>query len=150
MGGRQGERRGHRRERRRRGSLTPSSRRRSCRRDHLVPRPRAAHGFCCEDLRRIHGETSNEETAESVEQDDQAHGGSRMTDQDRPAITPRQRAIEAYESARERTTDSLTESPLIALAGGLAAGALIAALLPRTSAETTALRPTARRVRKSA
>ena len=32
----------------------------------------------------------------------------------------RQRAIEAYESARERTADTLGEAPLLALAGGLA------------------------------
>jgi len=59
-----------------------------------------------------------------------------MTDQHRPAITPRQRAIDAYEGARERAAGSLSEAPLLALAGGLAAGALIAALLPRTKAET--------------
>jgi hypothetical protein len=58
----------------------------------------------------------------------------------------RQRAIEAYESA----TDTLGQAPLLALAGGLAAGALIAALLPRTEAETRAIRPTARRVKDSA
>lgn len=62
----------------------------------------------------------------------------------------RQRAIEAYESARERTADTLGEAPLLALAGGLAAGALIAALLPRTQAETRAIRPTARRVKNTA
>lgn len=73
-----------------------------------------------------------------------------MTDQDRLAPTPRQRAIEAYDNARERASDTLGRAPLFALAGGLAAGALIAALLPRTEAETRALRPTARRVRKSA
>ena len=73
-----------------------------------------------------------------------------MTDQDRPAITPRQRAIDAYEGARERAAGSLSEAPLLALAGGLAAGALIAALLPRTKAETKALRPAVRRVRKTA
>src|SRR5438094_7246418 len=66
------------------------------------------------------------------------------------ANSPRQRAIEAYESARERASDTLGEAPLIALAGGLAAGALIAALLPRTQAETRAVRPTARRVRDTA
>ena len=64
--------------------------------------------------------------------------------------SPRQRAIDAYESARDRTVDSLGEAPLIALAGGLAAGALIAALLPRTNAETRLIRPTARRVKDSA
>ena len=62
----------------------------------------------------------------------------------------RQRAIEAYESARERATDTLGEAPLLALAGGIAAGALIAALIPRTEAETRAVRPTARRVKNAA
>lgn len=60
--------------------------------------------------------------------------------------SPRQRAIEAYEGA----ADTLGEAPLIALAGGLAAGALIAALLPRTQTETRAVRPYARRAKDSA
>jgi hypothetical protein len=64
--------------------------------------------------------------------------------------TARQRAIEAYEGARDRTASALSEAPLIALAGGIAAGALIAALLPRTDAETRAIRPTARRVKATA
>jgi hypothetical protein len=71
--------------------------------------------------------------------------------------SPRQRAIDPYASARDsvsdagrQAVDTLTEAPLLALAGGIAAGALIAALLPRTNAETRALRPTARRVRQSA
>ena len=62
----------------------------------------------------------------------------------------RQRAIEAYDNARERVSDTLGEAPLLALAGGLAAGALIAALLPRTETETRAIGPTARRVKQSA
>jgi hypothetical protein len=69
----------------------------------------------------------------------------------------RQRAIHAYDNARgevagagRKAADSLSEAPLIALAGGLAAGALIAALLPRTAVETKALRPTVKRVRKTA
>ena len=76
-----------------------------------------------------------------------------MIDQD----TARQRAIDAYESARDsvagagrRTAASLGEAPLIALAGGIAAGALIAALLPRTRSEERLVRPTARRVKDSA
>lgn len=78
-----------------------------------------------------------------------------MTEQDSSrtaseATTPRKRAIEAYESARDRTTETLTEAPLLALAGGLAAGALIAALLPRTESETRLVKPTARRVRQTA
>src|SRR4051812_27443603 len=76
-----------------------------------------------------------------IEQDnDRAETGS----------TPRQRAIDAYESARDRTVGTLSEAPLIALAGGLAAGALIAALLPRTDSETRLVRPTARRVKDTA
>jgi hypothetical protein len=74
---------------------------------------------------------------------------SRTTDDSR-ATSPRQRAVEAYESARERTADSLAEAPFVALAGGLAAGALLAALLPRTDTETRLVRPTARRVKESA
>jgi len=69
----------------------------------------------------------------------------------------RQRAIEAYEGARDsvsgagrRAANSLAEAPLIALAGGIAAGALIAALLPRTDAEAKLVRPTARRVKDTA
>ena len=81
-----------------------------------------------------------------------------MTDRDnQPSHTapqapqsPRQRAISAYEDARERASDTLGQAPLIALAGGIAAGALIAALLPRTEAETRLVRPTARRVKSSA
>lgn len=62
----------------------------------------------------------------------------------------RQRAIEAYDDARDRAVDTLGEAPLIALAGGIAAGALIAALLPRTRTEAQLVRPTARRIRQSA
>ena len=62
----------------------------------------------------------------------------------------RQRAIRAYEDTRGRATDALGQAPLLALAGGLAAGALIAALLPRTDTEARLVRPTARRVKDSA
>jgi hypothetical protein len=64
--------------------------------------------------------------------------------------TARTRAIEAYGNAGRKAADTLGEAPLIALAGGIAAGALIAALLPRTSSETKLVRPTARRVRETA
>ena len=78
-----------------------------------------------------------------------------MTDQGTPTADSedagaRRRAIEAYESVRDRTTDTLGQAPLLALAGGLAAGALIAALLPRTEAESRLIRPTARRVKDTA
>ena len=62
--------------------------------------------------------------------------------------TMRQKAIDAYDGARQgvsdagrRATDAIDEAPLIALAGGLAAGALLAALLPRTDAEKWLLGP---------
>jgi hypothetical protein len=66
------------------------------------------------------------------------------------AGSARQRAIEAYDNAREKAVDTLGEAPLIALAGGIAAGALIAALLPRTRTEAQLVRPTAKRIRQSA
>ena len=69
----------------------------------------------------------------------------------------RQRAIEAYGSARDRVgsagrrgADALGEAPLIALAAGLAAGAAIAALLPRTRTEERLLRPVGDRARETA
>lgn len=71
--------------------------------------------------------------------------------------TARKRAIDAYSSARDsvagvgrRASDNLGEAPLLALAGGIAAGALIAALLPRTESETRLIKPTAKRVREGA
>ena len=86
-----------------------------------------------------------------IDDDTTAHSGASLTG------SARQRAIEAYESARDnvsgagrRAADSLGEAPLIALAGGLAAGALIAALLPRTRSESRLVRPTARRVKDTA
>lgn len=70
-----------------------------------------------------------------------------------PRQTPRQRAIEAYDSARDRVAgagrkagDTFNEAPLIALAGGLAAGALIAALLPKSKAEQKLLGPVGERL----
>jgi hypothetical protein len=69
----------------------------------------------------------------------------------------RQRAIGAYDGARQsvasagrRVGGNIDEAPLIALAGGLAAGALLAALLPRTETETRALRPIGDRIKGSA
>jgi hypothetical protein len=75
---------------------------------------------------------------------------NRITPETATSASTRQRAIEAYDSARDRVSDTLGEAPLIALAGGLAAGALIAALLPRTRSEARLVRPTARRVKDTA
>ncbi len=81
---------------------------------------------------------------------------SRDIEQDVPA-SRRQRAIEAYGNARQRVsgagrqaTETLEQAPLIALAAGLAAGAAIAALLPRTRTEDRLLRPVTDRARDTA
>ena len=62
-------------------------------------------------------------------------------------------AVDAYDSAREkaalakaRTGDGIDEAPLIALAGGLAVGVLLAALLPRTEREDKMLGPIGERI----
>lgn len=64
----------------------------------------------------------------------------------------RQRAIDAYDGARDsvsragqRASDGIDEAPLIALAGGFAVGALIAALLPKTETEADLVRPLSRK-----
>ena len=75
---------------------------------------------------------------------------NRNLDEGSEPIGRRQRAIEAYGNARDRAGDALDEAPLIALAGGLAAGALIAALLPRTRTEERLVRPYADRARETA
>ncbi|MEO7365305.1 MAG: hypothetical protein ABIW03_03210 [Sphingomicrobium sp.] len=79
-----------------------------------------------------------------------------MTDQDRDTSI-RNRAIEAYDDALDgvagagrRASDGIDESPLIAVAAGLAAGALLAALLPRTATENRLLRPTTDRLAETA
>ena len=75
---------------------------------------------------------------------------TRTTTESTAPAGARQRAIEAYDSTRDQVSDTLGEAPLIALAGGIAAGALIAALLPRTRTEARLVRPTARRVKDTA
>lgn len=69
----------------------------------------------------------------------------------------RKRAIEAYDSARDsvagagrKVGSALEDAPLIALAGGIAAGALIAALLPRSKGEEELLRPIGDKLGKGA
>ncbi len=66
-------------------------------------------------------------------------------------------AVDAYDSARdkaalakEKTSDGIDEAPLIALAGGLAVGVLLAALLPRTTKEKELFGPLGERITDSA
>jgi hypothetical protein len=74
-----------------------------------------------------------------------------VTKQDRPeSQTPRTRAIEAYDSARRKAGDGIGEAPLLALAGGLAAGAVLAALIPASRKERELLGPVAGRIKDRA
>ena len=65
----------------------------------------------------------------------------------------RERTLSAYETARERSrdtarqvTDQLSVYPVGAVVGGLAVGALLAFLLPRTERENRLLGPTGRKL----
>lgn len=69
------------------------------------------------------------------------------------ADSARLAASEAIDQARanaaavgRKTSEGLNEAPLIALAGGLAAGALLAALLPRSDKERELLGPVGERL----
>lgn len=62
------------------------------------------------------------------------------------APSARERAIEAYDGARERTREGIDGSPLLALGGGMALGALIAALLPKTETEEKLMGPLGGRI----
>ena len=60
----------------------------------------------------------------------------------------RERAITAYDNARDsaaaagrKASDQLGEAPLVVLAGGIAAGAILAALLPTSRRERELLSP---------
>ena len=64
--------------------------------------------------------------------------------------TPRERAIEAYDSARRKATGGIEDAPLLALAGGLAAGAVLAALIPASRKERELLGPVAGRIKDKA
>lgn len=75
------------------------------------------------------------------------------TGQSDRSIDIRQRAIDAYDSALDnassagrRAGDAIEQAPLVALGAGIAAGALIAALLPTTRRERELLRPYGDRV----
>lgn len=69
----------------------------------------------------------------------------------------RQKANQAYSTAQKgvktatkRTSKELDDNPLAFLVGGVALGALLGALLPRTEAEKKALGETGKKINKSA
>ena len=62
----------------------------------------------------------------------------RQSNQDSTSPSLRERAIEAYDNTLDRATAASAragEMPLLALAGGVVLGAVLAALLPRTRTE---------------
>ena len=70
--------------------------------------------------------------------------------QDNPSTSARERAIDAYDRARDQAADRIETSPLLALGGGLAIGALLAAILPRTRTEEKLLGPVGGRLTDTA
>ena len=64
--------------------------------------------------------------------------------------TPRTRAIANYDNARRKADSGIDEAPLLALAGGLAAGAVLAALIPASRKERELLGPVAGRIKDRA
>src|SRR5688572_2226695 len=64
--------------------------------------------------------------------------------------TARERAGTAYETAGRRTSEGIDSNPVAAVVGGLAIGALVAALLPRTSREDEMLGSVGRKINDSA
>jgi len=62
----------------------------------------------------------------------------------------REKASEAYGSAREKAADGFDNNPLAVLLGGIAIGAAIGALLPRTEREAKALGAVGEKVRGAA
>ena len=62
----------------------------------------------------------------------------------------RERAGSAYESAGRRASEGLDSNPIAAVAGGLALGAILGALLPRTDREEKLLGATGRRINDTA
>ncbi|MGA9582843.1 MAG: hypothetical protein WBR13_12835 [Allosphingosinicella sp.] len=62
----------------------------------------------------------------------------------------RERAGSAYETAGRKTSQGIESSPVAAVVGGLAVGAIVAALLPRTSREDELLGTVGRKINDSA
>jgi hypothetical protein len=77
----------------------------------------------------------------------------RQSNQDSTSPTLRERAIQAYDDTLDRATAASAragEMPLLALAGGVVLGAVLAALLPRTRAEDKLLGKVGGRITESA
>lgn len=64
--------------------------------------------------------------------------------------TAREAAGTAYETAGRRTSEGIDSNPVAAVVGGLAIGAIVGALLPRTSREDEMLGSVGRKINDSA
>lgn len=64
--------------------------------------------------------------------------------------TARERAGSAYETAGRKTSQGIDSNPVAAVVGGLAIGAIVAALLPRTDREEELLGGVGRKITDSA
>ena len=64
--------------------------------------------------------------------------------------TARERAESAYQTAGRRASEGIESNPVAAVVGGLALGAIVAALLPRTSREEELLGSAGRRITDTA
>lgn len=62
----------------------------------------------------------------------------------------RERAESAYETAGRKTSQGIDSNPVAAIVGGLALGAIVAALLPRTSREEELLGGVGRKINDGA
>lgn len=83
--------------------------------------------------------------------------GSRGTAARQAFESARERTAAAYAAARERagsagrrTSEGIDSNPVAAVVGGLAIGAIVAALLPRTRREEEYLGPVGRRINEGA
>jgi len=64
-----------------------------------------------------------------------AYAGEKLREASDKVRQASEKVRETASVARERTSDVIEDNPLVVIAGGLAVGALVAALLPRSRAE---------------
>lgn len=113
--------------------------------------------------------TTSDNARTSANSSGTASGGSGGTAEEGGALASvRQTAADAYEAARDRTSaaysaareragsvgqktaEGIDSAPMVAIAGGLALGALLGALLPRSTREEELLRPVGQKLSETA
>lgn len=112
--------------------------------------------------------TTSDNARTSANSSGTAGGGGSGSDEGGALSSVRQSAADAYEAARDRTSaayaaarekagsvgqrtaEGIDSAPMVAIAGGLALGALLGALLPRSSREEELLRPVGQKLSETA